>query len=119
MLTCSVPLDVCYVVVMLWGHSISSGEGGLGGISSPRLVEGFSVLHSKAQQVFKGGGVSRATHHSMMGGAQAMGLQLRPAAKGALAASPRCTRPKGLAHAALGGAAWFSDSGDCTISCCR
>ena len=47
---------------MLWGHSISSGEGGLGGISSPRLVKGFSVLHSKAQQVFKGGGVSRATH---------------------------------------------------------
>ena len=79
-----------------------------------------SVCCTRRRSRFSKAAVCRVQHTagSMMGGARAMGLQLRPAAMGALAASPRCTRPKGLAHAALGGAAWFSDSGDCTISCC-
>ena len=61
--------------------------------SPRRLVKGFSVLHLAGQPVFKGGGVSAplaAWWSHSEGTASAAG-------RVALAASPRCARPRGSA----------------------
>jgi hypothetical protein len=99
----------CWMVVVQWGYCISSIEGGLGGLSSQGLVNGFSVLGGIAG--VRGGGaltcsvltccVLRAVW--LMAFKQ-WGVTASAAARTALAASPRHAHSRAK-RAALGGAA--------------
>ena len=56
-LSYSAPLAVWWGVLKVGVYSVSSGEGGPSGLSSPCSLRGFSRLHAVVQQVLKGGGV--------------------------------------------------------------